>query len=135
MPPSQYVAKYSVRNESLHPSNMRSERKVIGISVALGLLFWLLDAAVDYTPFYQKSFWDVLIADLPASEIYMRLLMLALVVGFGLLAARLITRHRLAEDALRQNEKKFRTLAETTDASILHAGRARHHGTLGDRAS
>jgi PAS domain S-box-containing protein len=102
---------------------MRSERTIVATSIVLGLLSWVADAVVDHALFSEKPFWDLLIADLPASEIYMRLLVCVLFVAFGLLASRLVARHRLAEAALRESEATHRAFLEAIPDMIFRVSR------------
>ncbi len=49
----------------------------------LGSLFWTLDALIDYLQFYDLSFWDLLILDVPPHEIYIRITAFIFIVIFG----------------------------------------------------
>ena len=70
---------------------------ILAASVVLGGLFWVVDAIVDDTFFYEDSFANVMLR-VPGIEIYMRSLVLALFVVFGIVA-----------DALRES-KQLQTL-------------------------
>ena len=55
---------------------MKIENIVIGISILLGIATGAIDSVVDYFVFYEKSFWDLLIFDVPRIEIYVRSIIL-----------------------------------------------------------
>ena len=57
---------------------MRVERKILALSIALGVYFWIIDALVDSLIFYDESFLQSLLLDVAPIEIYMRSLVLVL---------------------------------------------------------
>jgi two-component system cell cycle sensor histidine kinase/response regulator CckA len=81
-------------------------RKIIFLSIAAGLSFWVIDAAADFLFFYEGSFLDLLIFDVPRQEFYIRLLVLAIFVVFGVLISRVLAERRQAEEALREAERE-----------------------------
>ena len=80
---------------------MKTEHKFIAVSIGFGLLFWIVDAVLDYLLFYDRAFWELLISDVPRSELYVRLVMLACFVTFGALVSRVVARRERARQALR----------------------------------
>ncbi len=80
------------------PTRPRPVRPILGLSVVFGVLFWLLDAALDAGAFNDAPFMDMLILGIPPSEIYMRSVVLLLFVGFGLAVSKLRSRGRAAEE-------------------------------------
>ncbi|MDI6852527.1 MAG: PAS domain S-box protein [Deltaproteobacteria bacterium] len=77
---------------------MKTERKVLAAAVALGLAIWLVDALQDYWFFYEGSFLDLLIADVPSHELIVRGFLLFCAVGFGGITAGFIKQLRERED-------------------------------------
>jgi len=57
--------------------------KVIGISFLFGLLIWIVDAALDYFIFYERSFFELLVTDIPEHELYIRAVILFILVIYG----------------------------------------------------
>jgi PAS domain S-box-containing protein len=84
---------------------VRVEYRVIFLSLCFGLLVWLGDTIIDYYLFYERSFWSLLIADVPSHELYIRSFMLLCFVAFGIFMSGIF--HKL--DSTR------RTLEETKD--------------------
>lgn len=76
----------------------RIEHKVIGFAVIAALLFWLLDALVDYSFRYDEPFLDALF--LNKTELSFRLLYSICFLIFGLVMGRVLSRQKHAEEAL-----------------------------------
>lgn len=90
---------------------MKSEHKIIAVSILFGLFLWIIDAALDSLLFYEGTFWQLLILDVPSLDLYLRLLMLACFVILGLLMAIILARRKRVEEALRASEEGYRQLA------------------------
>ena len=90
---------------------MKTEHKIVVISVMLGLLFWVVDALVDGHFFLDKSFWEVLVLDVPPYEIYIRSLGMGFFLVSGLFVSRSLAKRRRAEEALQRSEKELRLLS------------------------
>jgi PAS domain S-box-containing protein len=101
---------------------MKSEHKVIGLSLILGLSIWIIDAVLDYYLFYEGTFWGLLISDVPKHEVYIRLVVVASFLIFGLLISRVLTMRKRVEEELQNTEKRYRNLfEETSDALYMTA--------------
>jgi hypothetical protein len=86
---------------------LRPERRAIAISLFLGLTVGALDALWDWAFFYKKeSFLDVLFFDVTPFEIYIRTLILASFVSFGMIMSRELSKRARVEQSLRR-EKAF----------------------------
>ena len=75
---------------------MKTENKVIILSIALGALVWVIDSIVDSLVFYRGS----LIADVPHHELYMRFLIVACLIGFGFICSWLVAKQEKTEQEL-----------------------------------
>ena len=62
---------------------MSTKIKIMLIAVAAGLLFWLIDAVLDYSFFYSNTFIELLLTNVPAHELYVRIAVLILFLSFG----------------------------------------------------
>jgi PAS domain S-box-containing protein len=79
---------------------MKINLKLIAIASAFGLGVWIIDALLDYYLFYEGSFWDLLILDVPSHEIYIRTLILLSFIGFGVVISTIAKSRNLAENEL-----------------------------------
>ena len=78
---------------------MKLDKKILSVSVLLGLLGGLVDTILDYAFFYKgESLLDLLFFDVPTREIYFRSVILFLFIIFGLITGNIISR---LEEALR----------------------------------
>ncbi len=88
---------------------MKIEYKIIALSIVCGLSVWLIDAYVGYKFFNEGTFGDLLFANAPAHEIYIRTSISGLFIVFGVLASRCIAKRRRITEAL----TKSRTFLQT----------------------
>jgi len=80
---------------------LKTEHKIILISIILGFLTGLIDTIFDYFIFYQdQSFLALLVTDVPQHEIYIRFMSLVCFVVFGFICAKIISRQKKAEEEL-----------------------------------
>jgi len=108
---------------------MKIEYKVIALSIIIGLLFWVIDAVVDYFYFYQEPFQNVLIPEASSFELYIRLTWTAFFFIFGLITSRIIAKRKQTEEELlkfkmgieRSNEAVFIT---DINGTIIYANPA-----------
>jgi PAS domain S-box-containing protein len=106
---------------------LRPERRAIAISLFLGLTVGALDALWDWAFFYKKeSFLDVLFFDVTPFEIYIRTLILASFVSFGMIMSRELSKRARVEQSLRR-EKAFtdNILNALTDSVFVFDPRGR----------
>jgi PAS domain S-box-containing protein len=77
-----------------------------------------MDSLVDSFIFNEGTFTTLLFhPSLP--EIWMRLFTMGIIVFFGIFTNRIIFKHKQTEDALRESEKRYRTLAEAAQDMIF----------------
>ena len=89
---------------------MKTEYKFVSLSAAFGFLVWIVDAVLDYFIFYEGTFWDLMIFNIPLHEVYIRTLILGSFLIFGAIISKIIKRRNRAEQALRESEEKYRSL-------------------------
>jgi two-component sensor histidine kinase len=70
-------------------------------SIAAGLAVWVFDAVADALVFYEGPFIDLLILDPPPHELYIRTVILAIFIAFGIAMDRLFALDRHRRHALR----------------------------------
>ena len=98
---------------------MRAQHKVIVLSMVLGVVAWVADAVLDFLVFYKPvSFWDVLILDVPAHEVYGRLVAIVLLTGFGTLTSRVLARRERAEEALDEAAQRWQYTFDAIDDMV-----------------
>lgn len=73
-------------------------------AIVVAALFWILDSAVDVYVFGSGTFQESLLVP-GLVELWMRSLVVALLVGFGFFAQRVVARIKRAEEAVRQAQK------------------------------
>jgi len=95
----------------------------IALSVVFGVLIWVIDAMIDFFAFKEDgiSFFDFLISDLTTFELYARLVISGSFFGFGMIMSVFMAKRRGAEEALRGNEVKLRTILESIPDAVTIA--------------
>lgn len=91
---------------------MNTRRRILAAAVGAGLAISVADAALDYAFFYDGSFQDLLVLDVPAHEIYVRLLIIASFGVFGWVVGRMVAAREQAYRLLHGTEQRFRQLYE-----------------------
>jgi PAS domain S-box-containing protein len=110
---------------------MKSERRIIIVSVFVALTFWIVDALIDYSAYSNETFMDVLLFN--KKELTFRLLASVCFIIFGIFTARAFSKQKLTEEELRKTKAYLRTIIESVpecvklfsrDGSLLHMNRA-----------
>lgn len=68
---------------------MKTKYKIILVSAVFGLGAWVIESVLDYLFYYEGTFSDLLILDVPNHEIYIRTIILTSYVVFGMIISRL----------------------------------------------
>ncbi len=119
----EYVVNYSEMQDcrithtilrTIMGTGMKTDYKIIALSVIIGMFVWVIDALLDCLLFYEGTFLELLILDIPKHDIYVRSVILASFTIFGIIVAGIMGKRKTADEALRQSEEKFRTLVDTT---------------------
>ena len=78
-------------------------------ATGFGLLIWILDALLDYFIFYSGygTFYQILITDPPAHEVYTRLVILLGFIVFGVFIGRQFVKRKQIEKGLRHQEARL----------------------------
>ncbi len=89
---------------------MRIEYKIVALSIACGLCVWLIDAFLDRELFYEGTFLELLVANPPAHELYVRTSILGLFILFGIVTSKCIAKRRRVQEALRKSGQFLQTV-------------------------
>jgi len=95
---------------------VKIEKKYFVLSVVLGLGVGLIDSIIDYFIFYEKTFLDILLFDVPAIEVFMRSIILAVFVIYGFTTSKIIFNRNQTAEVLRVSEERYRTIVERIKA-------------------
>ncbi|MDO8716960.1 MAG: HAMP domain-containing sensor histidine kinase [Dehalococcoidales bacterium] len=99
---------------------MKTQHKVIIISIFLGIFIGLLDALVDF--FFVRhgdtSFWESLIYGVPAFGIYLRSSALIVFVTFGVIVANILAKRRQAEEKVKELYQREKELHQNLENEI-----------------
>ncbi len=95
---------------------MTKKIKIISASLLFSLLFAIIDAWVDSAVFYESSFLDLLIFNVPDFEIYMRSLFTLMTLIFGLVVAKCSEKANTSNEGKIASETKLKKLIDTTSA-------------------
>jgi PAS domain S-box-containing protein len=100
--------------------SMKTRHKVIGLTVLLCVLAWVIDGLLDFWIFYaDRPFIDMLVLDVPGHEVYVRIVWMALVLAAGSVLAVHLSRLEKASEALRVSQEWYSTtLGSIGDAVI-----------------
>lgn len=98
---------------------MKTHYKIIALAVLFGLLVGIAHAVLHYYLFYNMKFWDLLIFDVPAHELFMRSLIMVAFIIFGFILSRALARRTNAMNKLRANEEKFRVITKNSLDAIF----------------
>jgi PAS domain S-box-containing protein len=105
----------SSRSTSLIGRIGDARTNIIPLSLGLGVLFWIVDTVIDSFFFYDRSFFDLLIWDVPGHEVYIRIVAVLLFLAFGLVVSRLRCECAESESSL-QLEKEL--MEESLNAQL-----------------
>lgn len=107
------------------------ENHVLLIAFMFGVVVWIADAAIDYLIFYEDTFWNLLILDVPHHEIYIRLVILTSFMIFGSIISEILKNQRKLQKNLfeseahlsrieKELEDKYLFFSRTIDGQFIH---------------
>ncbi|MFH0821780.1 MAG: PAS domain S-box protein, partial [Pseudomonadota bacterium] len=88
-------------------------------ALVLGAAVWLIDAVLDYLTFYESTFLDLLIFNVPRHEIYIRSLIAVFFLGFGVTVSRLYGKLRKAEQEAREEKELLATTLRSIGDGVI----------------
>ncbi len=102
---------------------MKKELLIIFSAFTFGILVWVSDSALDSLFFYEGTFIDMLILDVPKHEIYFRLQVIFFFTIFGIIIANLFSKKNQAERALRRSHDKLEKRVEDRTIKLSKANK------------
>ena len=95
--------------------------EIILLSVLAGISMWIIDAFLDAVFFYKETFIELLITDIPSYELYIRSMIFAGFIVFGLTISRTLSRRFLSERRLKETEDYLQALYDISpDMIFIH---------------
>ena len=98
---------------------MKFEYTILVYSIILGLGFWFIDAALGAVFSYERSFWQLLVADVPSQDVYARLVVIACFAVFGTVGAIAVPQRMRAEVRMWKSEAQFRHVIDRNADGIV----------------
>ena len=100
---------------------MKTQHKVLVLAFILGVLVWLIDAALHTLIFQRGTFLDMVLTRVSASSVIFRSILLILFVVFGVVISRMILKHQRVEEELQGVNRALKVISES-DKALVHAG-------------
>ncbi|HUT53805.1 MAG TPA: ATP-binding protein [bacterium] len=99
---------------------MKRGKNIILASAMLGVLFWVLDSVLDCYVFHQVpgSLAAAMITRVPAHEIFMRAMVLALFILLGVIVSRFQRQREIAASELTRSEERLRLDGARTEEAL-----------------
>ena len=94
------------------------ERNVIGLSLLLGLLIWIIDAIIDPLFPHELSFIESLITKTTTHELYMRSFIVLCFLIFSIIISRILAKRKKTEIALEETNKSLHDLVYITSHDL-----------------
>lgn len=94
---------------------MRSDHKIILVSVVFGILFWLLDSVLDHYFYYEGSVQELMITDIPPHELYVRSMVIILFLISGIILSQMIKRLNTISTGLDEKVKELECLYQISE--------------------
>jgi len=109
---------------------VKTEHKAFLLCLLAGIGFWVLDAALDCYVSHEGAFWNVLVLDIPAQEVYDRSAAFLAFVVLGLVIAGYAAKRRRAEERIEHLNTVLRAVRNINQLIV----RETDHDTLLKRA-
>lgn len=92
-------------------------KRSLWLSLIYGAAFWMLDTMLDWLFFYDSSFIDLFIADIPSIEIYIRLVFVVSIFIFGIINSSNHIRIKSINQKLRKSNSELESINQQLTAS------------------
>ncbi len=101
---------------------VKSEHKVVVVSVILGILIWIFDGVIDALIFTHGSFVDSFMGGISAHEFYFRTFFVICIILFGMVTSGMLEKRRRAEKELTKAIIKIEEEKAKSEAIISAIG-------------
>lgn len=91
---------------------MKSGRNILIAGLLAGAGLWVIDAFIDYLIFYEGTFLDMLVLNVPTHELYVRAVGIAILGAFCVGTARHLARRSRAEKVLQESRASLQTVID-----------------------
>ena len=95
-----------------------ADNKLIFIGISVGILFWILEAAIHASIFYHSGLIDEILAP-DLHEAWMRSVIVFLFIAFGIYAQFIVNTRKRAEERLQSSEARLRLILETVPSGFF----------------
>ena len=102
---------------------MKKEYLIIISAILFGLFVWIFDSAVDSLFFYEESFLNLVIFDIPKPELFFRSQVIVFFTIFGIIIARLFSKQKKAEESLHRMYNELEKRVEERTADLTEANK------------
>jgi len=102
-----------------------SSRRIMTLALGFGLFVWVGDAILDYFVFYKghRTFMELLITHPPPHELYIRLIILACFIVFGVIVSFLVSKHKRTEERIIHLSQSLRATRNVNQLIIREKNR------------
>jgi len=114
---------------------MKTEYKIIGLSVVLFVLVCTGDAILESLAFRHKTFWGALIFDVSGHDFYVRLLVTVGFLIFGLFTSRAFARQRQAEEETKRTKALLDSIIRNLPVAVFLKNADRLEYAIWNKAS
>ena len=97
---------------------MKKEYFIIA-AFSFGILVWIFDSAVDSMFFYENSFLDLAIFEIPKPELFFRAQVIVFFTIFGIIISRSFSKQRKTEESLLRIQNQLEKRVEERTAKLL----------------
>jgi PAS domain S-box-containing protein len=89
--------------------------KIAVILMSFAVLFWVIEALMDWLVFEEGHFWEMMVSDIPHHHFYMRFLVIVLFALSGFFISLLLIKRKRAEIALQNERNNMINIFETME--------------------
>jgi signal transduction histidine kinase len=100
---------------------MKKEYLIIILALMFGMLVWIFDSAVDSLFFYEDTFLNLLILDIPNPELFFRFQIIISFAIFGIVISRLFYKQKKAGESLRKLHNDLEKRVENRTKKLSEA--------------
>jgi signal transduction histidine kinase len=100
---------------------MKKEHLIIISALMFGMLVWIFDSAVDSLFFYEDTFLNLLILDIPNPELFFRFQIILSFAIFGIIISRLFYKQKKAGESLRRLHNDLEKQVENRTKKLSEA--------------